>query len=124
MNSASLKSLPVSILISDPWEFGTECGTGPFTGMVTEAAADRLLITLSLPIQYQGKVFRTVVAGPRYIGVDVASVAATAMPSNLMLLPMEIGSLSELRPNSQRAGIAAIGTIEKLVSSPERLATR
>jgi hypothetical protein len=123
MNAESLTNVPVSILISDPWEFGTECGTGPFTGAVTDATADRLVIALSMPIKYQGKALRTVIAQPRYLGADLESMVAKPLPSNLVLLPMAIRCLSELMPNSQRVGIAAIGTVEKLMNSREGSST-
>lgn len=117
MRATDLKNLPVSILISDPWEFGTECGTGPFSGTVIDATTERLVIALSTPIDYRGKALKTVVARSRHVGVETQSIMTKAMASNLMLLPLRVTSASELVPSAQVDGIAAIGTVEQLASA-------
>jgi hypothetical protein len=115
MNATALTSLPVSIFVTDPWEFGTECGTGPFTGTITHATKERLVIALSSPIDYHGKTLKTIVAQPRHVGVETQSITVKAMSSNLMLLPIVIHSASELLPSATRDGFAAIGTVEQLL---------
>jgi hypothetical protein len=40
----------VAVTISDPWEFGTECGTGPFEGIIEEISEIRMLIKLRSPL--------------------------------------------------------------------------
>jgi hypothetical protein len=54
MSTTNLLNLAVSITVSDPWEFGTECGTGPFAGTITDVASDWLIIRLAVPIAYRG----------------------------------------------------------------------
>ena len=114
MNAAELKDSQVSILISDPWEFATECGTGPFTGLVTDATEERLVIVLRSPIAYQGRTLNTIIAQSRHVGVGIGAVATGAMASNLLFLPNRLDSVAELSSSMRVAGIAAVGTIEQL----------
>ena len=114
MSSLRLKDRAVSVFISDPWEFGTACGTGPFKGRVADATTDQLIIALTSPINYQGKTFTTVIARSRHVGVDTETVATKGMPSNLILLPIAIGTAAHLNPKITPDGISAIGTVEQL----------
>ena len=116
MSVASLKDSQVSISVSEPWEFGTECGTGPFIGIVSDATEERLVIALTAPIAYQGKTLKTVIAGPRHKGVGTQTITQKAMSANLMLLPNTIRSVSECIPGGQPDGVAAIGAVEQLAS--------
>ena len=114
MNAAELKDSQVSILISDPWEFATECGTGPFTGLVTDATEDRLVIALRSPIAYRGRALKTIIARSRHVGVGIQAIATGVMASNFVLLPNTLHSVAELDPSMSVAGVAAVGTIEQL----------
>lgn len=52
----------VSIVISDPSKFGTECGVGPFDGFVVVDREGAYLIRLARTIHCQGKDLAAVVA--------------------------------------------------------------
>ena len=41
--------------VSDPWEFGTEVGVGPFAGEVIEATEARIIFRLETGWEYKGK---------------------------------------------------------------------
>lgn len=112
MSSVTLLNLSVAITISDPWEFGTECGTGPFMGNVMDANSEMLVISLSEPVTYQGRTLHTVVVRPRYQGDLPGSVVSKAVSSNLMLLPASIRTIADVKSSNTRDGIAAIGTVE------------
>jgi hypothetical protein len=67
-----LKGLPVEITISDPWEFVTEHGSGPFAATVQAVAQegsgpsrDLLLLRLATPIHHEGTICEYFVAGER-----------------------------------------------------------
>lgn len=79
-----LVGLPVALTVSDPWDFVTVHGSGPFHGKIlsigtpapgagwgTEAAA---LIRLDKPLVYQGEVFEFLIASPRLSGSHVADL--------------------------------------------------
>lgn len=70
--TSDLKGLPVEITVSDPWEFVTEHGSGPFAAAVvavghdTKASSqDLLLLKLVTPISHRGTICEYFVAGER-----------------------------------------------------------
>jgi hypothetical protein len=106
----------VNITVSDPWEFGTECGTGPFAGAITNLSAEALIIQLRSPVPYRGRVFRRVLARPRHAG-DVPSKAGVApLFANLWFLSSDVQPGSEFGPDVTRDGLAAVGTVEPAVT--------
>ena len=54
MTASELVGKRVKILVSDPWEFGTECGVAPFAAVVLAVEADAVLLSLEAPIEYRG----------------------------------------------------------------------
>jgi hypothetical protein len=66
--TANLLNRSVELLVSEPWEFGTECGVGPFGGVIIDATAETLLIRLTKPISCAGKMLHTAAARPRHVG--------------------------------------------------------
>ena len=113
MSVPNLLKLSVGILVSEPWEIGTECGVGPFAGIIIDATAEKLLIRLSKPISYAGKTLHTAAARPRHAGDNPEAVMTKRLSANFMLLPQEIDSVAELQPNVTKDGVAAIGTVER-----------
>ena len=114
MSASSLLNLSVGILVSEPWEFGTECGVGPFGGIVIDVTAEKLLIQLSKPISYMGRTLHTVAARPRYVGDTPDVITTKRLSANLMLLPQKIDSIAKLHPDVTIDGVAAVGTIEMI----------
>lgn len=113
MSTHNLLNLSVEILVSEPWEFGTECGVGPFGGIIIDATAEKLLVQLSKPISYSGKTLHTVAARPRHVGDTPEAVTTKRLSANFMLLPQQVDSVAKLQPDVTRDGVAAIGTIER-----------
>lgn len=113
MSTSSLHNLAVSITVSDPWEFGTECGTGPFAGIITDVSSDRLIIRLSAPIAYRGKSLRTVLARPRHANDLPATVGSGRLLANLILVPLDLQFAAQIGPETTQKGVAAVGTVER-----------
>ena len=99
------------ILISDPWDFGTECGVGPFNGRVLARSKSVILIGLELAISYQRKSFRGVIATPRhaptFAGIDSAKEPTA---TNLFLVTSLDASL--LEQTIPADSIVAAGTLQ------------
>lgn len=109
MSMTQLLNSVVDLSVSDPWEFGTECGEGPFSGLVTDAAKDALTVRLERPLRYQGKQLVAVVVRPRYKGESTDSLVQTRrLVANFLFLTRDVSSLATLRPLED--GIAAIGS--------------
>jgi len=113
MTSSSLTNLAVSLVVSDPWEFGSECGTGPFSGVITDASGDSLIIRLAMPLSYRGRTFFAGLARPRHVGDQPGSVASKPLFANVILLPLVISLIAEISPDATRDGVVVIGTITR-----------
>ncbi len=114
MSTTNLLNLQVAIVVSDPWEFGTEHGTGPFVGTISDVTDERLVIRLSDPIAHSGKMLCTAVAMARHVGDAVHAVAKRTLAVNLVLLPLEITHACELDPDLTRNGVNVIGSVEQM----------
>jgi hypothetical protein len=58
----------VVLYVSDPWEFGTACGTGPFRGAIDVAGLRELAIRLRPPVLYRQDTLLSAVVRPRFTG--------------------------------------------------------
>ena len=113
-----LHNLSVSIVVSDPWEFGTECGPGPFAGTIADATAEKLLVRLVNSIPYQGKMLYVAVTQCRHAGDALDNIGQKRMHVNVLLLPSKVETVAQLEPTNIRDGVAVIGTIELLSVQP------
>ena len=107
-----LTNLPVSLVVSDPWEFGTECGTGPFFGTVTDASTDSLIVRFTTPIVYKGRTLRCAVAKPRHVGDQPGTVAFKPLFANVILTTVAVSVVTEVTPDTTKDGVLVIGTLE------------
>jgi hypothetical protein len=62
---ADLRGTRVTIYVSDPWEFGTANGVGPFGGTIQQADSDRLAIALDRELSFLGDTFAGLVVAFR-----------------------------------------------------------
>ena len=99
-------------MISDPWDFGTECGVGPFFGSVTDLEPERVLVLLEHPIKYSNAVYMSAKAQVRHEGTSTDDLnRGGRIPVNITLLSGNSTSLAEAdRALNER--FRAIGTIE------------
>ena len=119
----------VSIVVSDPWQFGAEVGTGPFeasirrvfssaqasqTGHVEE---ERVLLQLARPFKYDGLKCEHLLAAPRLEGPWLDSLdAGNEVATNLMRVSEERTRMADpfhSGPSRER-GFALIGSIRAL----------
>ena len=79
--------MDATILISDPWDFGTECGAGSFNGWVVARNESAILIGLESAVCYRRKTFCGIIAKPRH-APTFASVDSAKEPTatNLFLV--------------------------------------
>lgn len=110
MTTTHLANMSVDITVSDPWEFGTECGVGPFRGRVVAQDTDALAVTLEKPLLYQGQSLMAVVVRPRHVGETVASLGAQRqLLAGLLFSTKEVLSSADFVTIEN--GVAAIGTV-------------
>jgi hypothetical protein len=87
-----LKGRQVTFQVSDPWDFGTEHGVGPFPASIEAASQQGLLLQLAKPLVYKGLPFRFVVATPRHEDSPLEAIAdQKVVPTNLTPVPETAG---------------------------------
>lgn len=64
----------IQLLISDPWDFGTELGSGPFEAIIENMSQDLLLIHLKKPWIYQNALWEYLVAQSREINSGLSAL--------------------------------------------------
>jgi hypothetical protein len=103
----SLLGNRASVQVSEPWEFGTECGVGTFEGLVVDEDEGRLLITLDKPVIYKGTNYRMLMGRPRH-AAHLGEVAfhKHEIPMNFILYT----DCPNLRQDEVGQGIAVIGS--------------
>ena len=108
MNSRpELVNHKVSLGVSEPFEFGTEHGTGPFTGRVSAVRGDTLVVALEAPLVFRGEKIIQLVATARHEGarLDAATLGEGT--------PVTFTPITEL-------DIAEFGDVFKIAASRRR----
>jgi len=104
----------VAFVISDPWEFGTECGIGPFFGIIKDKNSGKALIYLDKTISYSGTNYSVCVCTSRHQGKDIDDILnGEKVAANMMLISTKATSFSDVDKQSQNKSQAVIGTIEQ-----------
>lgn len=107
----------ISFIISDPWEFGTECGTDPFFGVTKDVDGEKVLILLEKEISYRGVNYYVCISTPRHQGKDIADILnGEIVPANMILISTNVTSFYEIKKHGQGKTQAVIGTIEQAKS--------
>src|SRR5882724_10837999 len=96
----------VALMISDPWEFGTECGAGPFDGKLTDSGTERIadvdiqraLVRLDLPIKYSNTNYVSAICHVRHQGASLDDLEAGGLhvSVNITLLPKDAKTFSDI----------------------------
>lgn len=121
MNASQLLGKRVALMISDPWDFGTECGVGPFHGKISDADSERIadvdiervLVTFEHSIKYQMVVYLSAICHIRHEGVSFDDLRRKMPVSvNITLLPIRDKRFIDIKDADFRKGFAATGSIE------------
>jgi len=106
------KMMNAKVFVSEPWDFGTQCGVGPFFGEVLEQKHGRLLIRLRQAIVYGTKHYEAVVASYRHANISPAEVAANEqVAANLLFVPSADSDILEGRyPLNAFAAAGSVST--------------
>jgi len=114
MSSKYLIDSIVSLVVSDPWEFNTECGTGPFEGTIKDKDNGKIIISLHKTISYRGTNYSVCICTPRHQGKDISDILnGERIATNMMLIETKKVSFWDINRQSQYKTQGVIGTIEK-----------
>ena len=99
--------------MSDPWEFCTESGTGPFNGVIKDKDTEHILIELDCPIHYQGMKFKIAVSRPRHNQTQNEDILkGEPLPSNILLMTSNEMTLTEANKDKSAKYTSVIGDIQ------------
>lgn len=108
------------LVVSDPWDFGTENGTGPFPFKIVQVGdpqkpdqRDSVLIRLLTPVQHRSKFWEFFTAAPRHVEASLADLSAgrevgwnlTGIPVQRLVAPFDLSWW-------RGGGAALIGTLK------------
>jgi hypothetical protein len=69
----------VKLVVSDPWDFVSAVGSGPFEAQIVETEGavtiDKALIKLAEPLDYAGNVIEYLVATPRHTNQTLDAIS-------------------------------------------------
>ena len=112
MEGSDLTDKRVALSISDPWDFGTECGTVPFTGTIARIDDEHIVVRLDDSISYRGREFRIGMVRSRYADEPIGSVRSRTLAANILLLPL---GLVEVTPSTDtQNGVSVVGSVERV----------
>jgi hypothetical protein len=72
----------VQLIISEPWEFETEVGTGTLAGRVSEVHGEEVVVDLDPPVTFSGVTIASVSARARYEGQRATDADANGVVCN------------------------------------------
>lgn len=125
MPSKNLINARVALLVSDPWEFGTECGTDTFFGTIKDLDGEKALILLDKKISYGGADYYTCVCTPRHQGKDIADILnGENVADNMMLISTNATSFYDVNQQGPSKTLAVIGTVRLSSASARDRVTR
>ncbi|HQF84805.1 MAG TPA: hypothetical protein PLX58_07505 [Smithellaceae bacterium] len=114
MSKKNLIGSRMALFVSDPWEFGSECGTGPFVGTIKDEDNGKALVRFDKTISYGGTDYSLCICFPRHQGKDINDILnGTRVSVNVMLISAKDASLSDVNQQSLYKTQAVIGTIEQ-----------
>ena len=103
----------VKLMVSDPWEFGTEVGSGPFYGVVERTKESDLLLSLEKPIRFRTVGCSHMLASPRHVGTGFDRlITGTQVPASLVLITKAVAEGPDpFSPERWTRGAGLIGSI-------------
>ena len=114
MSGRDLIDSKVALVGSDPWEFVSECGAGPFQGNIKDEKSGKVLVCFNRTLLYDGIDYSVCICSARHHGKDVLNILnGEKIPVNIMLISGNVTSLTQIDQRGQHKTQAIIGTIEQ-----------
>jgi hypothetical protein len=114
-----MQPIPVSIVVSDPWDVGSAANCAPIKGSIVEVSMGQIgskaLLRFETPIEFQGSTYMFAVASPRLKGQNVSDIeAGTGMSASVIGISREQAESSQpFDTSAWRGGLAFIGDIKR-----------
>lgn len=115
-----MQPIPISIVVSDPWDLGVATNWAPLRGTIIEMKVSQkggqALVRFEKPIEYRGAAYSFAVASPRLDGQDIESiVAGTSICASLIGISRDQAeSIEPFDTSAWRGGLGFIGDIMRM----------
>ncbi len=107
----------VEVFITDPWDFGSKNGVGPFYGNVVDSDEKKILIRLDKPLGYSDTEYVYLLGEKRHEGDSIGAMSGEAIPMNFVLLEgPSLNRLSDITADRFKRGSAVVGTAQLTVA--------
>ncbi len=122
MTAATMVGTDITILVSEPWEFCSVNGAGPFLATVLAVGPNHwyptgqaILLRLRSPVTYKGAACEYFIASPRYEGGDLQKLATgTDVDCGLTHIPADrAASANPFDLAWWRGGVGLIATLRR-----------
>jgi len=113
----------LTITVSDPWEFGEALKWRPLQGellrLVNDERGGQALVKLDEPFEYGGTVCCYLIASPRHVGAEMATLSAgkTVLCGVTGISEQQAESSNPFDLSTWRGGIAFIGDVKPAAKS-------
>jgi len=116
MKGFSMNERNIKVRISDPWDFGTEHGNGPFDATIIKSTKDKIVIKFIKPFQYKDTNCQYFVASCRHQNqFDEDFPNKTEISVNLTKIEFDDKSNDDLFDLSKwRGGVVLLATVSTL----------
>jgi len=111
VSTEGLKGASAALTISDPWEFGSKCGTGPFRGRIVDQVKQLVLFSFLTPVDFQGVTYSTAIVSARHEAKDLSNLLEGSVAVNALLLHAADTDIDFLEREGASKGLAVIGSI-------------
>jgi hypothetical protein len=109
----------VTLMVSDPWDFGTEHGNGPFLAAVVGleskgegSAGAQALLRLQTALDFEGVNCEYLIARARHQGDSIRDIVSRPVFCNLTVIPSERAlSATPFDLSWWRGGVGLIATV-------------
>jgi len=121
-----LEGMSVAVMVSDPWEFGTAHGVGPFTAKVVKTGKDesgllKALLRLDVPVVFEGVRYEFIVAESRAVSHPIEGLAHGSSACSMTAISSDQANSSKpLDVSWWRGGGALIGSVEPSASTRQK----
>ena len=91
----------IKLIRTDPWDFVTAIGSGPFNGVITDVQSpgcDKVIVHLNHSLHYKNVEFCFVVASARHVGDKFEGSSTGSLFCNIVSLTEEEGRAGTFSP--------------------------
>lgn len=112
-----LDGMYVQLIVSDPWDFVTASGSGPFKARIVQrdnSSPPQMLLKLEAPIEYRGSQYEFLVVSPRHTDDSFVHLfSGRSIHINALCIDRNQLTKGDLFGSTWRGGLALTADLQK-----------